>query len=361
MDLAPPAIEPPASAVPSNNFMNEMTPIPERRAIAVARAEAAVDKAVEVLRSCTLANAAKFLGQQESARDIAAAAMELCQAELDATTRAMQDEVALEMWFQGPPPLPSVSIDREFERTFANKIMPKFAALIMQARARIESQRESRSAAQAPDKAESGETSGTAFFVSHEGKALTNAHVVSGCQQIRVKGGTQSGTAQIIATDKDNDLALLSTDLHPSEIADWRLSIRQGEHIVIYGFPLLGVLSSTGNVAEGSVTALAGLNDDSRFLQISAPVQPGNSGSAVFDQSGRVVGIVDAKLDALKVAAALGDIPQNINFAIKGSVAAAFLDVHHVIHTDGSDGPLLSTPDLVDRAKSLTMQVVCIP
>lgn len=239
--------------------------------------------------------------------------------------------------------------------------MPKFAALIMQARARIESQRESRSAAQAPDKAESGETSGTAFFVSHEGKALTNAHVVSGCQQIRVKGGTQSGTAQIIATDKDNDLALLSTDLHPSEIADWRLSIRQGEHIVIYGFPLLGVLSSTGNVAEGSVTALAGLNDDSRFLQISAPVQPGNSGSAVFDQSGRVVGIVDAKLDALKVAAALGDIPQNINFAIKGSVAAAFLDVHHVIHTDGSDGPLLSTPDLVDRAKSLTMQVVCIP
>jgi uncharacterized protein len=193
-----------------------------------------------------------------------------------------------------------------------------------------------------------------------QGIALTNAHVVEACRQIEVRSGTYSGTARVVARDDQNDLALLATNLHPPITARWRFSTRQGEDIVVYGFPLAGVLATGGNVATGSVTALAGLRDDSRFLQISAPVQPGNSGGPLLDKSGNVVGIVVAKLDALKIVSATGDIPQNVNFAIKASAAAAFLDAQSIPHAEGAVGPALSTPEIAERARKLTMHVVCI-
>lgn len=110
----------------------------------------------------------------------------------------------------------------------------------------------------------------------------------------------------------------------------------------------------------GNVTALAGLDDDSRFPQISAPVQPGNSGGPLFDRNGNVVGVVVAKLNALKIASATGDIPQNVNFAIKASVAIGFLDAQRVTHLDRQIAGTLSTPDIAAQAQALSAQVVCI-
>jgi trypsin-like peptidase len=150
-------------------------------------------------------------------------------------------------------------------------------------------------------------------FVTKDGKALTNAHVVRGCREIGVTMEGQRVAARILATDQKNDLALLATNLHPTRAANWRLKVRQGEDIVVYGFPLTGALSSGGNVTTGNITALAGLADDSRFLQISAPVQPGNSGGPLLDRNGSVVGIVVSKLNALGVASATGDLRTSIS------------------------------------------------
>ena len=72
-----------------------------------------------------------------------------------------------------------------------------------------------------------------------------------------------------------------------------------------------------------------------------------------------MVGIVVAKLNAIGIASVTGDIPQNVNFAIKASVAATFLDAHRVVHAEGQDTASLSTPDLFERAKAFTAQVVC--
>jgi serine protease Do len=196
--------------------------------------------------------------------------------------------------------------------------------------------------------------------VTRDGKAITNAHVVSGCRQISVTMEGQSNAAKILARDERNDLALLATDLHPTRAANWRLKVRQGEDIVVYGFPLTGALASGGNVTTGNVTALAGLADDSRFLQISAPVQPGNSGGPLLDRNGTVVGIIVSKLNALGVASITGDIPQNVNFAIKASVVTAFLDAQRVEHAESSEVGSLSTPDIAERAKSLAGKVVCV-
>jgi serine protease Do len=79
-----------------------------------------------------------------------------------------------------------------------------------------------------------------------------------------------------------------------------------------------------GNTTLGNVTALAGLRDDSRYIQISASIQPANSGGPVLDEAGRLVGVIEGKLVALKMAKATGDIPQNVNFAIRASTLQTF-------------------------------------
>jgi tetratricopeptide (TPR) repeat protein len=115
----------------------------------------------------------------------------------------------------------------------------------------------------AAPKTESSTSFGTGFFVSQAGETITNAHVVEGCKQITVDGKA----ARLLAKDGQNDIALLATDIHPAVWAKWRLSVLQGEDIVLYGFPLAGVLASGGNISTGIVTALAGLRDDSLFCK----------------------------------------------------------------------------------------------
>ena len=85
----------------------------------------------------------------------------------------------------------------------------------------------------------------------------------------------------------------------------------------MYGFPLSGMQSSSGNVTLGNISALMGRGDDSRDIQISAAIQSGNSGGPVFDGSGLLLGIVQSKLNVMKAASVTGDIAQNVNFAIR--------------------------------------------
>ena len=85
---------------------------------------------------------------------------------------------------------------------------------------------------------------------------------------------------------------------------------------------LCQVLATSDNFTTGIVTALAGIGDDSRFYQISVLVQPGNSGGPLLDENGNLIGIVSTILNFLSEIRAQGDIPQNVNFAIKASVVA---------------------------------------
>ncbi len=205
--------------------------------------------------------------------------------------------------------------------------------------------------------------SGTGFFVTRDGQIVTNAHVVEACDhvQVRTAAGEKNG-AQITAMAKVDDLAVLKTGLSVPAAATFRAgtTVNLGDAVIVYGFPLPGFLASSGNVTTGNVTALAGVRDDPRILQISAPIQRGNSGGPVFDVSGNVVGIVVAKLDALGIASATRDIPQNINFAIKASVATNFLEVRSIAYASAQSNRNLSVADIAKRAETVTVRVECL-
>ncbi|MBX3307626.1 MAG: trypsin-like peptidase domain-containing protein, partial [Nitrospira sp.] len=205
------------------------------------------------------------------------------------------------------------------------------------------------------------QSSGTGFVVSRQGHILTNHHVVESCVSVRATVEGIQKEATLIGIDTRNDLAVLKLPGNMPSIAHFRggRNIRAGDSVVLVGFPLHGVLASEANITTGTVSALAGLGNDTRFLQVTAPVQPGNSGGPVFDQSGQIVGVVVSKMDALKVAEVTGDIPQNINFAINGAVAKAFLDSHGVGYETAASGKKLESAEIGAAAKQFTFLLEC--
>jgi S1-C subfamily serine protease len=151
----------------------------------------------------------------------------------------------------------------------------------------------------------------------------------------------------------------LKSELHSKAPASLRTGVCLGEDIEAFGYPLFGLLATGGNFTVGNVSAIAGLGDDTRYLQISAPVQPGNSGGPVLDLSGNVVGIVVSKLDVARVFKETEDIPQNVIFAIKATTLANFLDANGVTYGIGVVGPPLQRAELADRAKVIAVPIRC--
>jgi S1-C subfamily serine protease len=151
----------------------------------------------------------------------------------------------------------------------------------------------------------------------------------------------------------------LKANMHPDKVAALRLTPRLGEGVEAFGYPLVGTLATSGNFSLGNISALSGPHDDSRYLQISVPVQPGNSGGPLLDQRGNVVGIVSAQLDPLNTLRNEGTIPENVNFAIKASVAANFLQSNDVKFAIGESTQAIEPTDLAEKAKAISVFVVC--
>jgi len=162
--------------------------------------------------------------------------------------------------------------------------------------------------------------SGTGFFITDDGYLLTCFHVVTNATRIRV--GTKQGVlpAELVQFDDVNDVALLKVagvfDALP--LADTN-NTKLGAAVFTIGFPNPGVQGLQPKLTRGEISSLAGVRDSPGEYQISVPVQPGNSGGAVVDEYGNVVGIVAARLSDQAAMATSGMTAQDVNYAVKSS------------------------------------------
>ena len=206
-------------------------------------------------------------------------------------------------------------------------------------------------------------SSGTGFVVA-PGRVMTNNHVVADCARTvaRNAAGTRVN-ARVLGTDTRRDLAILAVtpDLGPALAFRVNPPVRRGETVVIYGFPLYGLLSAGPTLTTGVLSALSGIKDSPLNFEITAPVNPGNSGGPMLDDHGNVIGVVVAKINALRVAQITdGDIPQNVNFAVKGTEALAFLQSQNVATGTATSINGAKTPaDIGDIANASTMFLEC--
>lgn len=206
---------------------------------------------------------------------------------------------------------------------------------------------------------------GTGFFVDI-GTMVTNEHVIGECARIGVRlGAREVSDVTIIAANADLDLALLWVRSKPGETYSMSLArlapapSALGESVTAFGYPLSGVLASSGVLTNGVLSSTAGIHDDATRFQFSAPVQPGNSGGPIWNAQGHVIGVVESRLNPLGRGSDVM-IPQNVNFAVKTQELDRMMRSNSTLFTFGAaSDPVLDGKSLATLAQGATGQVLC--
>lgn len=174
----------------------------------------------------------------------------------------------------------------------------------------------------------SGST-GSAFAVTTNGLAVTNAHVVRDCRQVTDERGR---AIRVVAADRRSDLALIDTGRAFPAVVRFRSQARVdlGETVLVFGYPYGQALGTGLNVTNGIITGLAGPGGDASRFQMNAAVQPGNSGGPAVDDAGLLLGVAVGRLNDIAVLRATGSLPQGINFAVRAREVEQLLAAHGV-------------------------------
>jgi S1-C subfamily serine protease len=173
--------------------------------------------------------------------------------------------------------------------------------------------------------------SGTGFFISDDGYLLTCYHVVRNAGKIQVRRGNESWAAEVVKKDLHNDIAVLKATGGPFtsiQLIESSL-VKRGRAVFTLGYPNTDFQGSEPKLTDGVVSSISGIDDDWAQFQISVPLQPGNSGGPLIDkESGRVIGVAQSKLSEFFSLRATGQLPQNVNFAVKSShIRVMLLDI----------------------------------
>lgn len=199
---------------------------------------------------------------------------------------------------------------------------------------------------------------GTGWFVDASYVA-TCWHVVQNAKTISIeqKNG-QRFNAKVVANDPANDIVILKIDNAKctSALPIRTKGVKIADKVFTVGYPLSSLLGQAQKYSEGVVNSTTGLSNDSRYYQISVPIQPGNSGGPLVDEKGCVIGLTSSALDALKLAVTTGTIPQNVNYAIKVRYLAAILDDAGIDYATATEGK--SKDGIVERVAEATVLVI---
>jgi len=180
---------------------------------------------------------------------------------------------------------------------------------------------------------------GSGFVVSSGGYVLTCAHVIEKQTNATIWIGSSRYPCRVTVSDTNTDLALLLVtgphpEFRPLPFAT-ETNYAMGQDVFTMGFPLVQVLGSEPRLNKGLISATVGLEDDPKSIQVSAAVQPGNSGGPLLNPHGEAIGVVNGTLNPGNVFAQTGgSLPQNVNFAIKTGIIRDFLATNHVALTE---------------------------
>jgi len=211
---------------------------------------------------------------------------------------------------------------------------------------------------------------GTGFYTDDDGRLLTNNHVVDGCGELTVRlgdspdidpGGDDEIAAQVLAVDAALDLALVKTDSQGSATAEFPApgSGLSDTSVAIVGYPNQGLPlrepMATPGLMEQRTTFIAGYD----HIVLHADLRHGNSGGPIFDRQGRVLGMVNAKIDSAAYFTATGLTLTDIGIGIPARAIVDFLNRNNVTHEESQGGQSFNLRELLDRARPFVVRVEC--
>jgi len=257
---------------------------------------------------------------------------------------------------QDDPPAPVPELTEEEQKAQAA------AAEAARIKATLRRERIKRALRPKSDREKGPRGHGTGFFVSADGKIVTNNHVIEKCGRVIWIDTTdgQQGTATILGTDKGNDLALLSSTLSAPAVAVFRgpVPLNTGGDVTVIGYGTIKLAPIKPHVTPGTFgkSILSG----TRF-EMKAAVRPGNSGGPVLDESGYVAGVVFAQLNTVKTFKKSGKLILDRGFAISNPIVFRFLERNNVDFRRAPPRSARSRDTIFREAKPFIARVSCRP
>jgi len=178
---------------------------------------------------------------------------------------------------------------------------------------------------------------------------VSNHHVIAKCKQVVVVSEIDLYLVRVITSSADADLAILKTSYRLTDFARIREApLVLGEHVYAFGYPYIMQLR-TLNMSDGIVSGVRVLGSPT-LVQLSTPLQPGNSGGPIVDETGLVAGVVAARLKK----------GQNIGFGLQGEVLRNFLDKNKIDYAVSALIDPLPTVQLAEIATTFTRPLLCL-
>jgi S1-C subfamily serine protease len=180
-----------------------------------------------------------------------------------------------------------------------------------------------------PKKPTSKIAGGTGFLVSPDGYIVTAFHIIRDAKRIEVKC-EQGEWLEAVLWKKSGstDIAVLKINMNTPNFLTLAgaKEYEQGQKVFTIGFPVIELLGYEPKYTEGSISSLSGIEGEDSLMQITVPVQPGNSGGPLINKDGKVVGLITSSVAIQNFYRKYGTVPQNINWAVKSTYISILLE-----------------------------------
>ena len=198
-----------------------------------------------------------------------------------------------------------------------------------------------------------GKQGGSGFFIDKRGTAVTNFHVLKGGKSASVilPDGKKYAVNRVIGCDVDGDIAIIGVDIPKSIPVSLGNSnkVKTGEAVYAIGYPESFVLGSQDSTFTSGIISKPAYNIEGvNYIQTTADITHGNSGGALIDRFGKVIGITSAKIDYNGIsymnlaipANNIGSVKRNLKLTMTdfaetyGDVKVEFMNGNSVFYTD---------------------------